>query len=135
MMEKSKEIIIVDDEAGIRVLLSDALEQEGYSVTLAKDGEDSLRLLKNRQFDLMITDINMPHLNGIGLLKVMKKNRRKEKIILISGNPVDLDLLDKDTMPVFAQLKKPFRMNLFLDTVVSALESEGIRSKRRQNAA
>ncbi|MGD9161222.1 MAG: response regulator, partial [Desulfobacteraceae bacterium] len=125
----------VDDEAGIRALLSDALIQEGYSVTLAKDGKDSLNQLRNHRFDLLITDVNMPQLNGLELIKKMKKKGRKEKVILISGEPMDNALISKESMPVFAHLKKPFRMNQFLDTVISALESEGSKSKRRRNAA
>lgn len=115
--------MVVDDEAGIRVLLSDALAGEGFKVTLAKDGDDSLMQLKDHRFDLLITDINMPHLNGLELLKKMKKAGRKEKIILITGNPVDDSVLDEDIQPVFAQLKKPFGMDHLLDIVFSALES------------
>ena len=135
MMEKLKEIMVVDDEAGIRALLSDALIQKGYSVTLAKNGKDSLKQLKKHRFDLLITDINMPQLNGLELIRVMKKKGRKEKVILISGEPVDDTLLNNESMPVFAQLKKPFGMNQFLDTVISALETKGSGSKRRRNAA
>ena len=134
-MEKLKEIMIVDDEAGIRALLSDALIQEGYSVTLAENGKDSLKQLRNHRFDLLITDVNMPQLSGLELIKMMKKKGRKEKVILISGEPVDDAFLSEDSMPVFAHLKKPFRMNQFLDTVISALETEGLKSKRRRNAA
>jgi len=134
-MEKIKEIMVVDDEAGIRVLLSDALTDKGYSVTLAKNGKDSLKQLRGHRFDLLITDINMPQLNGLELIKMMKKKGRKEKVILISGEPVDNTLLNKESMPVFAQLKKPFGMDQFIDTVISALESKGSKSKRRRNAA
>ena len=134
-MKKLKKIMVVDDEAGIRALLSDALIQEGYSVTLAKDGRDSLKQLRERSFDLLITDINMPHLDGLELIRMMKKKGRKEKVILISGTPVDSTLLNTESMPVFAQLKKPFRMNQLLDTVISALETRSSRAKRRKNAA
>jgi two-component system, NtrC family, response regulator AtoC len=134
-MEKLKEIMIVDDEAGIRALLADALIQEGYSVTQAKNGKDSLKQLRNHRFDLLITDVHMPLLNGLELIRMMKKNGRKEKVILISGEPVDNTLLDWESLPVFAQLRKPFRMDQLLDTVISALESESARSKRRRNAA
>jgi two-component system, chemotaxis family, chemotaxis protein CheY len=135
MMGKLKEIMVVDDEAGIRALLSDALIAKGFSVTLAKNGKDSLNQLKKHHFDLLITDINMPQLNGLELIKVMKKKGRKEKVILISGDPVDDSLLNKESMPVFAQLKKPFGMDQLIDTVYSALEPEGSQSKRRKNAA
>ena len=135
MPGKMKEIMIVDDEIGMRALLSDALIEKGYNVTLAKDGEDSLRQLKKKRFDLLITDINMPHLNGIELLREMKRKGRKEKVILMSGNSVDETQLDEDIQPVFLQLKKPFGMNLFVDAVLSALETGTIKSKRKRNAA
>ncbi|MBN1905407.1 MAG: response regulator [Deltaproteobacteria bacterium] len=135
MMERSKEIMVVDDEAGIRALLSDALIQEGYNVTLAVNGMDSLRKLGKRRFDLLITDINMPELNGLELIRMMKKRGRREKVILISGEPVDHTSINKESMPVFAQLTKPFRVDHLLDTVISALGSEGAQKKRRRNAA
>ena len=131
-MEKLKEIMVVDDEAGIRALLSDALIQKGYNVTLAKNGMDSLKQLRKHRFDLLITDVNMPQLDGLELIRMMKKNGRKEKVILISGDPVDN--LDRESMPVFAKLRKPFGMRQLLDTVVSALESKGSKTKRRRNA-
>ena len=135
MPEKMKEIMIVDDEIGMRALLSDALLEKGYNVTLAKDGEDSLRQLKKKRFDLLITDMNMPHLNGIELLREMKRKGRKEKVILMSGESVDEATLDKDIQPVFLQLKKPFGMNLFVEAVLSALEAGNSKSKRKRNAA
>ena len=135
MPGKMKEIMIVDDEIGMRSLLSGALTEKGYNVTLAKDGEDSLRQLKKKRFDLLITDINMPHLNGIELLREMKRNGRKEKVILMSGDTVGEAQLDKDIQPVFLQLKKPFGMNLFVKAVLSALETDKIKSKRKMNAA
>ncbi|MFC1838248.1 response regulator [Thermodesulfobacteriota bacterium] len=135
MPGKLKEIMVVDDEIGIRALLSDALEEKGYNVTLAKDGEESLRQLKKKRFDLLITDINMPHLNGLELLRKMKKEGRQEKVILMSGNSVDESILGKDIQPVFFQLKKPFGMNLFMEAVLSALETKNSKSKRKRNAA
>lgn len=134
MPGKMKEIMIVDDEIGMRALLSDALVEKGYNVTLAKDGEDSLRQLKNKRFDLLITDLNMPHINGIELLREMKKKGRKEKVILMSGDSVDETKLDKDIQPVFLQLKKPFGINLFVEAVLSALGTGKIKSKRKRNA-
>ena len=101
-MNKSKEVLLVDDEAGIRTLLFDALSGEGFKVTLAKDGQESLDRLENNRFDLLITDIRMPRLDGIGLLRKMKRAGRKERVIIMTGKPLDLTLLGADTLPVFA---------------------------------
>lgn len=142
-MARLKQIMVVDDEAGIRALLFEALAEEGFKVTLAKDGKDSLKQMRNRRFDLLITDINMPHIDGIELLRKMKRAGRKEKVILMTGEPIDQSRLNKETQPVFVQLKKPFRMNKFLQVVSSALEpqrgkmpSSGTdrRTRRKRNA-
>jgi DNA-binding NtrC family response regulator len=135
MQREMKEIMIVDDEIGIRALLSDVLEGKGYNVTLAKDGEDSLRQLKKKRFDLLVTDVNMPRLNGIELLREMKRNGRKEKVILMSGDSVDESKLDKDIQPVLFWLKKPLGINLFMKAVLSALETGNSKSRRKRNAA
>ena len=72
-MGKSRKILLVDDEAGIRNLLFHALSCNGFNVSLAKDGQNSLDQMQNHRFGLLITDINMPRLDGIELLKKMKK--------------------------------------------------------------
>ena len=109
-MARFKKIMVVDDEPGIRNLLSDALAGEGFMVTLAKDGQDSLKQMRNRRFDLLITDINMPRLDGIGLLRKMKRAGRKEKVIIMTGEPLDHLSIEKEIPPVLTQLKKPFQI-------------------------
>jgi DNA-binding NtrC family response regulator len=109
--------LLADDEAGIRQLLFDALTGEGFKVTLAKDGQESLDKLKNRRFDLLITDIHMPRLNGIELLRKMKRARRKERVIIMTGKPVDQAVFGADTLPVFTQLDKPFEIESLIRVV------------------
>ena len=117
-----KKIMVVDDEAGIRSLLFDVLSSEGYKVSLAKDGRDSLDQMKHRRFDLLITDINMPVLNGIELLRRMKEAGRRERVIVMTGNPAAGSNLGTDLPPVFTLLRKPFHLNKFLEAVFSALD-------------
>jgi DNA-binding NtrC family response regulator len=115
-----KKIMIVDDEAGIREILTEALSGEGFDVTSAKDGSESLQYMRNDSYDLLITDINMPRLNGIELLKRMKTAGRKEKVVIMTGGPFD-QLSSADDLPhIDFELKKPFRMEQFL-TVISAV--------------
>jgi len=125
-MTRSK-IMIVDDEAGIRDLLSEFLAEKGFDVTSAKDGMESLRYMKKKVFDLLITDINMPHLNGIELLKEMKTAGRKEKVVIMTGGAFDESGLGKDIPHIYFHLKKPFQLNQFLNVV-----SDVLKSKRRR---
>ncbi|UCF56598.1 MAG: response regulator [Deltaproteobacteria bacterium] len=129
-MNKLKKILLVDDEAGIRRLLFDALSGEGFHVTLAKDGQESLDQLENNRFDLLITDIHMPHLDGIELLKKMKRAGRKERVIIMTGKPVDQTLFGSDTLPVFTHLHKPFEIHNFLEVVTSAFAKPAKKKKR-----
>ncbi len=120
-MDRLKKILVVDDEVSIRSLLADVLSSFGFKVTLAEDGQDSLDQMQDRRFDLLITDINMPRLDGIQLLKRMKRAGREEKVIVMTGNPLNQSLDGEDIPPVFTQLSKPFRIPNFLDAVTSAL--------------
>ena len=139
-MPKIKTIMVVDDEAGIRDLLFDILSGEGFEVTLAKNGKDSLKQMKNHRYDLVITDMNMPGLDGLGLLKRMKRAGRREKIIVMTGDPFDQSDFEKEIPPIYMQLKKPFHMTQFLEVVTSVLrkadkENRPVRSERKQKRA
>jgi DNA-binding NtrC family response regulator len=116
-----KRILIADDEKGIRLLLSEVLEDKGFQVSLARDGQECLDQLEDSSFDLVVTDIRMPKLNGIEVLRWMKKAGRKEKIIVITGNLSDLSLAEKDMPPVVTQFQKPFKIDNFLETVAFAV--------------
>jgi two-component system alkaline phosphatase synthesis response regulator PhoP len=118
----SKRILVVDDEKGIRFLLYEALLREGFEVTLASDGQESLEKLQGDNFDLVITDINMPRLDGIEMLKNMKKTGRKEKVIIMTGNPSTLRLPHKDLPHIVSQLRKPFMIESLLSVVTAAMD-------------
>lgn len=121
VLKRSKKILVVDDEKGIRFLLSEVLLSKGFEVCMAKDGQESLDQMEKDNFDLVITDINMPRLDGIAMLKTMKKSGRREKVIVMTANPSDKRLLSTDVPDVLAHLHKPFNINSFLDTVVVAM--------------
>lgn len=124
-MGKAKKILVVDDEQGIRFLLLDVLSNEGFDVSLAKDGQESLDILEENDFDLVITDINMPGMDGISMLKTMKKAGRKEKVILMSASPLDESLFGHEMPVVLRQLLKPFRLDDFLGVVIDATNNTG----------
>ena len=120
-MNDLKEILVADDDFGMRDLLSQVLSTRGFKVTLAKDGADSLDQMRDRRFDLLITDVSMPRLTGLQVLKRMKEEGRSERVIVMTGDPIRHSELGKDLQPVFTLLQKPFRIGSFLDVVNSAL--------------
>ena len=120
-MARSEKILIVEDELGIRVLLSEVLLNAGFQVSLAEDGMESLDQMQSSNFDLVITDLQMPRLDGIGLLKWMKKAGRKEKIIVMTGSAMDQRLEEEDVPHVVTHLEKPFGMENFVNVVIDAV--------------
>ena len=80
-----KRILIVDDEENIRFLYKEELEDEGFAVDLAKNGEEALEKVDNFQPDLITLDIKMPGLNGIEVLKRIREQKRNLPIILCSA--------------------------------------------------
>ena len=127
-MTELKKILVVDDENGIRCLLSEVLASEGFEVSMAKDGQESLDQLEKKQFDLVITDIQMPRVDGITLVKRMKEAGRREKVIVMTGSSLGRNLCREDMPPVVTRLQKPFRMHSFLDVVTAAMANKEVRT-------
>jgi DNA-binding NtrC family response regulator len=78
-------ILVVDDEAGYREVLAKMLTKAGHRVVTAADGNEALRLLENSHFNLIISDVFMPNLNGYALAARIRAKDPNMPIILISG--------------------------------------------------
>ncbi len=86
-MGSKKKILVVDDEESIHLLYREELEEEGYEVISAMDGEEALALFDESCPDLVILDINMPGMDGIEVLRQMKQKRPDVPVILSSAYP------------------------------------------------
>ena len=79
----AKRIMTVDDAASVRQLVSFTLSNEGYEVVEASDGKDAIRKLENTQVDMVVTDLNMPEMNGIELIKNLRAQAKYRFIPII----------------------------------------------------
>lgn len=79
------QILVIDDEQQVRSMLKEILEDEGYDVFEAEDGDKGLRLCEDQSFDLVITDLIMPNKEGIETIRELRKNFPEIKVIAISG--------------------------------------------------
>lgn len=79
----AKTILIVDDSESIREVVSFTLENEAHNVLIANDGTDALKFLDGRHIDLIITDLHMPEMDGISLIKLVRKMEKYMRIPIL----------------------------------------------------
>lgn len=79
----AKSILIVDDSESIREVVSFTLENEGYHVMIGEDGKDALKFFDGRTIDLLITDLHMPEMDGIELIKEVRKLDEYKRIPIL----------------------------------------------------
>jgi len=84
-MERGKRILLVEDKDIIRDVLTGFLESEGYQIDEARDGMEAIEKLTEENFDVVITDIKMPRMDGISLLKEVRKFHPGTDVIIITG--------------------------------------------------
>ena len=94
---KSGSILIVDDELEVRETMAEYLDFEGYKIEQAENGLDALEILKNRNFELVITDFRMPKLNGKELVLAVRKLGLKMPIFLLTGYT---DLTEQESLEI-----------------------------------
>ncbi len=117
-----KRILVVDDEGSVRTLLAGYLRARGFETETAEGGIEALALLKRQRFDLVLSDLNMPGLNGIDLLGRIRESSEDVGVIMLTG-------CDEVTMAVEAMkagaldyVRKPFDLENVISVIRDALD-------------
>ena len=115
-------LLVVDDDADMRLTLKLSLELAGYTVEVAANGREALEVQRARPAEVLITDIFMPDADGFEAIDLFRREFPGIKIIVVSGGAqfTKRDYLpDAELMGVEATLQKPFEMETLLDTLKS----------------
>ncbi len=116
-------ILIVDDEIGIRELLAEILEEEGYTTYAAENAEAARVLISQEEFDLILLDIWMPDTDGVTLLKEWGSRKMLHcPVIMMSGHGTIETAVEATKFGALAFLEKPISMQKLLDTVRHGLD-------------
>ena len=112
-MAMSKKILIVDDSPVVLAMLEDALVGMGYAVTAASNGRDALKQLETGKFDLIITDLSMPVMDGIGLVKAAKllPSCKFVPVVFLSSEEDTEKISEAKKAGASTFLRKPFKEN------------------------
>jgi two-component system response regulator PilR (NtrC family) len=121
--KKMPDILVVDDEKSMREFLEIMLTQEGYHVILAENGENACEILDKKKFDLVITDIRMKDIDGIGVLKKAKSVNPDTVVVLISAFATAETAVEAMREGAYDYIPKPFKVREFKKIVKQAVSS------------
>ena len=121
-------ILVVDDEEGARDLFNTILTDEGYDVSLASDGEEALILFKSHPFNLVITDIRMPVMDGLQLLQEIRKTGSKTEVIMVTAYGEVESYLKAMSLGAAEYINKPVRIKELKRIVHKVLTEQRARS-------
>lgn len=115
-----KTILVVDDSASVRQVVGIALKRAGYDVIEGHDGQDALAQLKGQKIHLIISDVNMPRMNGIEFVKAVKQkpDYRFTPVIMLTTESQDAKKAEGKAAGAKAWITKPFQQ----DTLVNAVQ-------------
>ena len=114
-------VLVVDDEASIRDLLSKTLALAEYDVDLAPDGRAALERLRILPYDLLITDLKMPGVDGLAVIREARRLKADIPVIIITGFSTEASAIEAVNLGVSGYLTKPFRVPRVLAAAAKAL--------------
>ncbi|MFR4996422.1 MAG: response regulator [Clostridium paraputrificum] len=119
-----KKILIVDDESNIRLGLNKCLAKEGYYIEEASNGEEALQLIYNKKYDLILMDVQMPELNGLDVLKRIRKFGNSTRVIMMTAFGTVEMAVDSMKIGAVDFLSKPFTLSKVRDVVKEVLDKD-----------
>ncbi|WP_163134565.1 diguanylate cyclase [Agarivorans sp. Alg241-V36] len=126
----TEKILLVDDEPEIREILAELLEDEGYTVVQAENGEAAFESFMSQEVDLVITDVRMPTMTGVELLKAIKQTDSEVDTIILTGQSDELTAIDCLRAGAYDYLLKPVEdLDVMLNSVNRAIEKRSLRIK------
>lgn len=115
-------ILVVEDETDLREAVAFALAHEGAKVTEAENGAVAEEILEKQKFDIIVSDVRMPRMDGVGLLNLVRQSYPQVKVVLSTGYSEVLGSDQAFKLGAQGFLSKPFPMDALLDLVVEMVQ-------------
>lgn len=119
-------ILVIDDEKSIRNTLKEILSYEGYEVTEAQDGSEGLKLAEKEKFDIILSDIKMPKMDGIEVLEKLQELSPETPVVMISGHGNIETAVEAIRKGAFDYISKPLDLNRMLVTIRNAMDRSSL---------
>jgi len=124
-------ILVVDDELSMREVLDITLGREGYDVTLADGGEAALRALDEMTFDLVVTDLRMRGVDGLGVLRAVKERAPGTAVVMLTAFASTDSAVEAMKLGAYDYVTKPFKLDELQLTIAGALERKRLREENQ----
>jgi two-component system response regulator PilR (NtrC family) len=128
-MKNIGRVMVVDDEENIREILTNYLESLGYEVVTAQDGEDALNKFEVGGFDLVISDLLMPNIDGLQLLKKVREIDRDVIFLMITGYPSIETAVEAIKKGAYDYITKPFHMEDVKLRIERSFEKKNLKDR------
>ncbi len=133
LSEKDKfNILVVDDESSLREMLSILLQREGYKVAQATDGAVAAEMARSDDYDLIISDIQMPQMSGIELLRQLRSENNDVTVIMITAFSSTEEAVEAMKLGAYDYITKPFKNDEIRLVIKNALEREQLQKENKQ---
>src|SRR5687768_13180393 len=129
MLPEHKQILVVDDEPNLRRVLSAQLERDGYDVHTAEDGEQALGMLKEHHIDLVISDLRMPKIDGMELLRRVVGSEDAIPVVIITAHGTVDNAVEALKTGAFDYITKPFDQAEVRTVVKKALRTRDLEGR------
>ena len=120
-------VLIVDDELNMRLVLAAMLKKEGYIITSAADGREALQILKSNKMDVVITDLKMPHLDGMGLLNCITEKYPEVPVIMITAHGTVATAVEALKKGALDYITKPFEQDEIKSVISKAIKTRTLK--------
>lgn len=123
-MSEARRALVVDDDAGIRILVARILTRNGFTVDSARDGGEAIESLLQHDYDLIALDLMMPRIDGMGVVRYLVENRPEMLAKVLVMTAFGPTALPKVCPPVARFIEKPFDINVFIAQAAELFEGE-----------
>lgn len=124
-------VLVVDDEESIREFLEIMLRKEGYEVTVAEDGQKALDIIKKKSIDMVISDLQMPNMTGIELLRNVKDQYPDMLFMMITAFGTTETAVEAMKLGAYDYITKPFKIDEVRLNIANALRSQNLEVENR----
>jgi len=124
-MEKKGKILVLDDDPVVTLSCKRILGAEGFTIITTSKGEDAIKKVSNEEFDLLISDVRLPDINGITVLRETKLVQPKLDVVIITGYPTLEDAKESVKLGAFEFIEKPFTPEFMMNVARKVFDNRG----------